>query len=110
MFLAVTPPEEVLVDLETFLEPRVDADPDLRWARPEQWHLTLAFLPSVSPLSLERLAERLDELSLQTEPFDLRLTGGGAFPGTADARLEVSFRADPQQWPADLLAAEGRTS
>ena len=29
--------------------------------------------------------------------------------GTARARLEVSFTPDPQQWPADLLAAEGST-
>jgi arsenite-transporting ATPase len=27
--------------------------------------------------------------------------------GTAQARLEVTFTPDPQQWPADLLAAEG---
>ncbi|MFW3170740.1 ArsA family ATPase [Geodermatophilus sp. CPCC 206100] len=27
--------------------------------------------------------------------------------GTAGARLEVTFTPDPQQWPADLLAAEG---
>jgi arsenite/tail-anchored protein-transporting ATPase len=27
--------------------------------------------------------------------------------GTAGARLEISFTPDPQQWPADLLAAEG---
>jgi arsenite-transporting ATPase len=29
-------------------------------------------------------------------------------PGTAAARLVVSFQPDPQYWPADLLAAEGR--
>ncbi|RBY82585.1 ion transporter [Geodermatophilus sp. TF02-6] len=29
--------------------------------------------------------------------------------GTARARLEVTFTPDPQQWPADLLAAEGST-
>ena len=35
------------------------------------------------------------------------MTGGRlADPGTADARLEVGFRPDPQLWPADLLAAE----
>jgi arsenite-transporting ATPase len=36
------------------------------------------------------------------------VTGGRlADPGTGDARLEVTFVADPGQWPADLLAAEG---
>jgi arsenite-transporting ATPase len=35
------------------------------------------------------------------------VTGGRlADPGTADARLEVSFRPDPSQWPADLLPAD----
>jgi arsenite-transporting ATPase len=29
-------------------------------------------------------------------------------PGTAAARLVVSFQPDPQHWPAELLAAEGR--
>ncbi|NEM06579.1 ion transporter [Geodermatophilus normandii] len=32
-------------------------------------------------------------------------SGGLADQGTAAARLEVGFAADPQQWPADLLAA-----
>ncbi|MBB3082140.1 ArsA family ATPase [Geodermatophilus sabuli] len=30
--------------------------------------------------------------------------------GTARARLEVTFTPDPQQWPADLLAAEGSST
>jgi arsenite-transporting ATPase len=35
------------------------------------------------------------------------VTGGRlADPGTAAARLEVTFVPDPGQWPADLLAAE----
>jgi arsenite-transporting ATPase len=38
------------------------------------------------------------------------VTGGRlADPGSADARLEVGFRPDPQLWPADLLAADERT-
>jgi arsenite-transporting ATPase len=38
------------------------------------------------------------------------VTGGAlADAGTVRARLEVSFTPDPQQWPADLLAAEGST-
>jgi arsenite/tail-anchored protein-transporting ATPase len=39
------------------------------------------------------------------------VTGGRlADPGHASARLEVGFRPDPQLWPADLLAADERTS
>ncbi len=49
---------------------------------------------------------RLDPLLRRCE-----VTGGRlADPGTADARLHVTFRPDPQLWPADLLTAELRTA
>jgi arsenite-transporting ATPase len=51
--------------------------------------------------------------SLSLDPLLRRceVTGGRlADPGTPAARLEIGFRPDPQLWPADLLAAEGRTS
>jgi arsenite-transporting ATPase len=39
------------------------------------------------------------------------VTGGSLLDaGTAGARLEIAFAPDPQQWPADLLAAEGSTA
>jgi arsenite-transporting ATPase len=52
-----------------------------------------------------RRSIRLDALLRRCE-----VTGGRLHdPGTAGAALEVSFRPDPRLWPADLLAAEGRT-
>ena len=48
---------------------------------------------------------RLDSLLRRCEVTGGRLVA----PGTRDARLEVRFRPDPQQWPADLLAAEEGT-
>jgi arsenite-transporting ATPase len=49
-----------------------------------------------------RRSIRLDALLRRCE-----VTGGKLLdPGTADARLVVGFRPDPQLWPADLLAAE----
>lgn len=52
-----------------------------------------------------RRSVRLDSLLRRCE-----VTGGRLHdPGTAGAALEVSFRPDPRLWPADLLAAEGRT-
>jgi len=49
-----------------------------------------------------RRSLRLDPLLRRCE-----VTGGRlADPGTPAARLKVGFRPDPQQWPADLLAAE----
>lgn len=54
----------------------------------------------------DRRSLRLDSLLRRCQ-----VTGGRMVsPGAADARLEISFRPDPQQWPADLLAAEGRNT
>ena len=53
-----------------------------------------------------RRSVRLDPLLRRCE-----VTGGRlADPGTAAARLEVTFVADPALWPAGLLAAEGGTT
>jgi arsenite-transporting ATPase len=53
-----------------------------------------------------RRSIRLDPLLRRCE-----VTGGRLVdPGTPDARLAVGFRPDPQQWPADLLAAEAMAS
>jgi arsenite-transporting ATPase len=53
-----------------------------------------------------RRSVRLDSLLRRCE-----VTGGRLHdPGTARAALEVTFRPDPRLWPADLLAAEGRSS
>jgi arsenite-transporting ATPase len=52
-----------------------------------------------------RRSLRLDALLRRCE-----VTGGRLVdPGTADARLVVGFRPDPDHWPADLLAAQGMT-
>ena len=52
-----------------------------------------------------RRSVRLDPLLRRCEVTGGRLTE----PGTAAAQLVVRFQPDPELWPADLLAAEGRT-
>ncbi len=86
MFVAVVPPQDVLDDLEEFLDPRRGAG-DLRWTSPDSWHVTLAFLAQVPETRLEDLQERLDRAARRRTPFTLRLGGGGAFPDVARAKL-----------------------
>jgi 2'-5' RNA ligase len=87
MFVAVAPPEDVLAELSEFLEPRQDADPELRWTHPEQWHVTLAFMPAVADRNLDRLIEGLEQAAAKRQPFQLALAGAGAFPDPARAKL-----------------------
>jgi 2'-5' RNA ligase len=57
------------------------ADLPIKWIRPEQVHLTLAFLGSVDADSLPELKEALERAALHSfvKPFDLHLQGIGRF-------------------------------
>jgi 2'-5' RNA ligase len=90
MFIALPLPEAVKEHLSTFLEPRQDPGHQthgLRWAQPEQWHLTLAFLPDVADRHTDELLERLERATSRRKPLDLRLAGAGAFPNAARAKV-----------------------
>ena len=86
LFAAIVPPDEVLEDLEEFLAPRREAA-EFRWTVPEQWHLTLAFMPAVADRRLDDLVERLTRAGRRRTPFGLRVAGGGAFPNPGRARV-----------------------
>lgn len=87
MFVAVLPPLEVLEDLAEYVEPRAERDSPLRWSTQQQWHLTLAFLPSVADRDYDELIERLAETAGRREPFELRLQGAGTFPNPAQGKV-----------------------
>ena len=87
MFVALVPPPQALDDLAAFLEPRWEAETEFRWTTPEQWHLTLCFLPSVADRHVDDLCERLGRAAVRRTPLDLRLGGGGCFPSPARAKV-----------------------
>jgi 2'-5' RNA ligase len=79
LFIAVTPPDPVLDELETAWAP-VRADyPDLRWSGRDSWHVTLAFLGEVTDLQASRLTPRLERAARRHPSFGLSLAGAGAF-------------------------------
>jgi RNA 2',3'-cyclic 3'-phosphodiesterase len=86
MFVAVTPPAELIEHLAEFLEPRQEVDSPLRWSSPEQWHVTLAFLPSVADADLDDLSDELTEMATRRSSFALQVMGAGAFPNPAEAK------------------------
>jgi len=87
MFVALVPPQSALEDLGEFLGPRQQADTGLRWTAPEQWHVTLAFMAQVADRHLDDLLERLSRAARRRTPFEARLSGGGAFPHAARAKV-----------------------
>ncbi|WP_232789030.1 RNA 2',3'-cyclic phosphodiesterase [Streptomyces odonnellii] len=53
----------------------------LRWTGRDGWHFTLAFMGEVEDRVLPELTVRLERAARRTEPFPLRLHGGGQFGG-----------------------------
>lgn len=107
MFVAVVPPPEVLDHLDAFLEPR-RAYAGFRWTRPDQVHLTLAFLGDVRDRHLDELEERLTRAAVRRSAFGAAISGGGAFPDVATARvLWAGLSADV---PLEPLATGARTA
>lgn len=97
VFAAVVPPEDVIEHLDHFLDPRRDAPgaDELRWTRPEQLHVTLAFMPSVQDDRIDDYVDRLADGLVGTPIPDLRLSGPVAFPDVAAARvLAVGVQAE----------------
>lgn len=86
LFVAVLPPDQVIEHLDEFLAPRREAA-DFRWAAPEHWHLTLAFMGAVDPWRVDELVGRLGDAASRRTPFRLALRGGGAFPNPARAKV-----------------------
>ena len=59
----------------------------LRWADPDAWHVTLAFLKSIDPASVTGVIERLGTVA-EAHPATSSTTGGlGGFPAPARARV-----------------------
>jgi len=86
MFVAVVPPAEAVEDLDAFLVARRESG-RFRWAVPEQFHVTLAFLESVADRHLDELVERLERAGKRRTAFQCRIAGGGAFPNARKARV-----------------------
>lgn len=80
LFVALSLPEDVREVVSAQVSPRTDAEDGPRWADPEQWHLTLAFMRDIDDWRLDGLMERLARVAQRHTPMDLSLSGAGAFP------------------------------
>ena len=78
LFVALVPPADAMAELAAAVE-ALQATPGLRWTRPEQWHVTLAFLAEVDDRAREALTPRLERVAHRHAPPTLALAGGGRF-------------------------------
>ena len=79
LFVSIQPPADALAALDADLgRARAVAPHGLRWTRPEQWHLTLAFLGEVPDDDVPALTDAVGG-AVGDAPMSLRLAGGGCF-------------------------------
>ena len=94
LFIAVVPEglsdnQELKQLLSKFKRTMKDQDKEVRWVRPELWHITVQFLGDLTP-GLEKAAESFFanwEIPSSFRNLTLRLQGVGAFSSTEDARI-----------------------
>ena len=60
---------------------------DWRWADPEGWHITLAFLGATPPEVVPAVVAQLSRDLAEYERFSVAAGGIGAFPGRSRARV-----------------------
>ncbi|MBH1936031.1 RNA 2',3'-cyclic phosphodiesterase [Streptomyces sp. AV19] len=81
LFVAVIPPSSALAELADAAA-QLRGFPDagrLRWAAPDTWHFTLAFLGEVDEGLLPELTERLGRAAHRHPAHEVRLARGGRF-------------------------------
>ncbi|TGZ09055.1 hypothetical protein E5Z02_17350, partial [Streptomyces rhizosphaericola] len=86
LFAAILPPPSAVAELRAAVAPlrTLSGARDLRWTRPEDWHVTLAFYGEVPDEDVRpELEARLGRAAHRTEPIRLRVHGAGHFGGRA---------------------------
>ncbi len=87
-FIAVDTSEQVKYELSRLLsELKAKIVLNVKWVKPEQMHLTLAFLGEVSPDFLEKTKAQLNGVAYGFRQFKCQLKGLGAFPSSQRARV-----------------------
>ena len=88
-FIAVTPPSDVVADIDRFLEPRriaTESSP-WRWSRPTTYHLTLAFMADHPGHRVEELVQAINEWAGRHAPLAMSIAGAGGFRGPERAKV-----------------------
>jgi RNA 2',3'-cyclic 3'-phosphodiesterase len=107
LFVAVTPPPAAVEELWSAAAGVRAARSGLRWTRPEQWHVTLAFLGEVGDGTRTDLTERLGRSAARHGPLTLALCSAGRF-GDRVLWTRVSGDVEPLRRLAASVRAAAR--
>jgi len=87
LFWGVRIPAPLKAGLAAIQDRLKEAGADVKWVEPENFHLTVRFLGAVAPERVEVITCAVRRAAATLAGFELRLAGGGAFPGAARPRV-----------------------
>lgn len=64
-----------------------NSEVDVKWVRPEMFHITLYFLGETADERLVAIKKIIDQISKKHKPVEIELKGIGAFPSEREARV-----------------------
>jgi len=94
-FIAIELSDEIRAEIARIEDILKEEDADIRWVRPENVHLTLKFLGNVEAERIAKVEEGVRIAVQECPPFELVLSGAGAFPNLRRPRvIWVGVRED----------------
>ena len=86
-FIAIELPETIKKALAEFQQELGKCGADVRWARPENIHLTLKFLGNIEEDKADVIAEKIKGTCKGRSGFKLNISGTGVFPNKRSPRV-----------------------
>jgi 2'-5' RNA ligase len=103
-FVAIELDHALRGPLLRLLRERLPASKHVRWCGENQLHLTLKFLGDVDDKTLSRASDVIATASAGVEPFSIRLSELGCFPGPSNPRVLWCGISDETEGCARWLA------
>ncbi len=85
VFIGLDIPEDIRAAIARYMDGLRNFAPDVRWVRPESFHVTLKFIGEQKPEQVERIKREL--ATLKSAPFDISFRETGFFPNAKRPRV-----------------------
>jgi 2'-5' RNA ligase len=86
-FLALHLPDEIRGAMASVQSELRSPGADVRWEKPEKFHMTLKFLGETPEALIPRIIAALQETARSVTPFDIEYRDVGAFPSLTKPRV-----------------------